>query len=171
MVISFVMYKKGLNARGEIKSDQRKRGLRSLRSLIGIQDRAKGKIKLYSLIKTKEIMSQFLLLFRGGDQEMEGFSPEEFQASMQLWMKWLGDLAEKGQMLGSEPLLPTGATVSGPQKLVTDGPYLEGKEMVGGYLICTANSLDEAKEIAKGCPILAFESGNVEIREIQKMDM
>ena len=55
--------------------------------------------------------------------------------------------------------------------MVTDGPFMEGKEMVGGYLICKADSLEEAVEISKGCPILEYESGIVEVREIQELKM
>jgi hypothetical protein len=54
---------------------------------------------------------------------------------------------------------------------VTDGPYLEGKELIGGYLICKAAGYDEAVALAKGCPILMFDDGHVEIRAIQEMKM
>lgn len=56
-------------------------------------------------------------------------------------------------------------------KIVTDGPFIEGKEMVGGYLMCKADNYDEALELAKGCPILEFEDGKVEVREIMSMSM
>lgn len=48
---------------------------------------------------------------------------------------------------------------------------MEGKEMVGGYLMCKANDYDEAVEISKGCPILEFEDGIVEVREIKELKM
>ena len=57
------------------------------------------------------------------------------------------------------------------KKLFSDGPYMEGKEMVGGYLICKTSDYDSAVEIAKGCPILEFEDGAVEVREIKEMQM
>jgi hypothetical protein len=46
---------------------------------------------------------------------------------------------------------------------------MEGKEMVGGYLICIADSFDEAVEISKDCPILEFEDGVVEVRQIHQL--
>ena len=57
--------------------------------------------------------------------------------------------------------------MTGNKKVISDGPFMEGKEMVGGYLICKANTIDEAVEISKGCPLLEYEDGIVEVREIQ----
>ncbi|MCR9063547.1 MAG: YciI family protein [Cytophagales bacterium] len=116
-------------------------------------------------------MKQYLLLFRGGDSNLAEQSPEEQQAHMQKWFAWMGGLAEKGQMVGAEPLFTTGKTVTGKDKIVSDGPFAEGKEMVGGYLICNAQSYDEAVEISKDCPVLEFEDGSVEVREIQVIEM
>ena len=100
---------------------------------------------------------------------MEQHSAEQAQAHMQRWMQWMGGLAEQGKLGPSQPLNRTGKQVAGTKKVVTDGPFMEGKEMVGGYLICKAGTYDEAVNIAKGCPILEFPEGNVEIREIQEL--
>ncbi len=116
-------------------------------------------------------MSEFLLLFRGGEGAELQKSPEKWQAHMQQWMVWMGTLSEQGKLGGAQPLKREGKTVTGINKVVTDGPFIEGKEMVGGYLICIADNYDEAVEIAKGCPILAFDSGIVEVREIQELKM
>ena len=113
-------------------------------------------------------MKEYLFLFRGGDMSL---SPEEGQAHMQRWMQWMDGLGKEGKFVGAQPLNKNGKKVTGNKKLVTDGPFMEGKEMVGGYLICKADSLDEAVEISKGCPILEFESGIVEVREIQELKM
>ena len=102
---------------------------------------------------------------------MSGLSPEQTQAHMQKWMQWMGGLAEQGKLGGAQPLTNSGKQVAGKSKTITDGPFMEGKEMVGGYLICKAGSYDEAVTIAKGCPVLDFDSGNVEVREIQEMKM
>lgn len=114
-------------------------------------------------------MKEYLLLFRGGNARPAAPSPEEAQAEMQKWIQWMGQLAEAGKMVGAQPLNATGKTVAGTNKVVTDGPFMEGKEMVGGYLICKAASYEEAVEISGGCPILEFADGNVEVREIQQM--
>jgi hypothetical protein len=52
---------------------------------------------------------------------------------------------------------------------VTDGPFIEAKEMVGGYLIVNAKDINEAVEISKGCPIF-LENGKVEVRPVQKLE-
>jgi hypothetical protein len=64
--------------------------------------------------------------------------------------------------------LPEGKTVK-PNKVITDGPFVEAKEMVGGYLIVKANSLDEAVEMAKTCPNLVY-GGNVEVRSVMPIE-
>ena len=113
-------------------------------------------------------MKEYLFLFRGGNMEL---SPEEGQVHMQRWMQWMDGLGKEGKFVGAQPLNKTGKQVTGNKKVVIDGPCMEGKEMVGGYLICKATSLDEAVEISKGCPILEFETGTVEVREIQELKM
>ncbi|MCD6010969.1 MAG: hypothetical protein K0Q79_831 [Flavipsychrobacter sp.] len=116
-------------------------------------------------------MSEFLLLFRGGDGPTLQQSPEKWQAHMQKWMQWMGGLQEQGKFLGAQPLKPGGKVITGNKLAITDGPYMEGKEMVGGYLMCKADTYDEAVAISKGCPILEFEDGVVEVREIQELKM
>jgi hypothetical protein len=116
-------------------------------------------------------MSDYLLLFRGGDGAEMRQSPEKWQAHMQKWMQWMGALNEQGKFGGAQPLKPGGKVIKGSSKTVTDGPFMEGKEMVGGYLICKGVSYEEAVDISKGCPILVFDSGIVEVREIAEMTM
>ncbi|HSY76098.1 MAG TPA: YciI family protein [Bacteroidia bacterium] len=116
-------------------------------------------------------MEKFMYLFRGGENHAHNAQDSEAaQKNMQAWGAWMGDLAKKGIMVGADPLQPTGKVVSGTKKVVTDGPFVEAKEMVGGYLIVNANNIDEAVEFSKGCPIFA-ENGKVEVRPLQKMEM
>jgi hypothetical protein len=112
-------------------------------------------------------MKEFLLLFRGGDPPSMQQSPEKFQSHMEKWTRWIGQLSEQGRMLGAQPLTPEGKVVKGIKKTVSDGPFMEGKEMVGGYLLCKAASFEEAVDLSKGCPIFEFDDGVVEVREIQ----
>jgi len=114
-------------------------------------------------------MKEYLFLFRGGDAKGLQKSPEKWQAHMQKWIQWMGDLSEKGKFTGAQPLSDSGKKITGTKKTVTDGPFMEGKEMVGGYLICKAGTYDEAVSIAQGCPILEFDNGVVEVREITEM--
>ncbi len=115
-------------------------------------------------------MSNFLYLFRGGDTRRTEQSPEEMQDHMQKWGMWMGSLKEKGQLIDGLPLAKEGKVVEKAGEMITDGPFAEGSEVVGGYLIVTANDLDDAVEISKGCPIFEHD-GNVEVREILSMDM
>lgn len=116
-------------------------------------------------------MSEYLFLFRGGDFHLAKLSPDSLQQHMQKWVLWMSGLAEQGKFVSAQPLAKTGKQINGDKKIVTDGPFIEGKEMVGGYLICKADTYDGAIEIAKGCPILEFEDGNVEVRLLQDMNM
>jgi hypothetical protein len=114
-------------------------------------------------------MAEFLLLFRGGDPDFFNQSPEQMQAQMEKWNQWMGGLAKQGKLMGSQPLEHGGKTVHGKKKAVVDGPFAEGKEVIGGYLICKADTIEEATEISKGCPILEHETGSVEVRAIRLM--
>src|SRR6516165_10877984 len=108
-------------------------------------------------------MSNFMFLFRGGETPA---SPEGMQSQMQKWMAWIERLRTQGTYVAGEPLERVGKVLRSPNKVITDGPFAEGKEVVGGYFIVRAESLNQAAEIAKDCPI--FESGgSVEVRSIR----
>lgn len=113
-------------------------------------------------------MKQFLLLFRGRDTHPQA-SPEEIQAQMQKWFAWIDGLAKEKKYLTGNPLEDTGRTISGTRKVVTDGPFAEGKEMLGGYILIAVENYDEAAAIANNCPILDSDSGSVEVREVKVM--
>jgi hypothetical protein len=114
-------------------------------------------------------MANYLYLFRGG-QTGAGKSAAEQEAEMKKWAGWIEGLAKTGKFKGGEPLAAGGKVVSGKKKTVTDGPYAEAKDLVGGYLIVVAPSLDAATELSLGCPI--FDSGgSLEVREIHEMKM
>ncbi len=115
-------------------------------------------------------MSNFLYLFRGGDKAYAKLSKEQQQAHMQVWGEWMGGLKEKGQLLDGLPLEKDGKVVHKRGEVVTNGPFAEGAEMVGGYLIVSAENIDEAVEISKGCPIFDYEGAFVEVREILSLE-
>jgi hypothetical protein len=111
-------------------------------------------------------MSEYLYLYRGGES---GDSPEWHEKQMQLWTAWMGDLGQKGHLKDpGQPLERTGKVVAGKSKTLTDGPYAEAKDLVGGYTIVEAKDIQQAAELSGGCPILAV-GGAVEIRPIMKM--
>jgi len=113
-------------------------------------------------------MSNFMYLFRGGDARRAQQSPEEMQAHMQKWGAWMGQLKEAGKLIDGLPLNGDGKVVSKGGEVVTSGPFAEGSEVVGGYLIVTAEGLDDAVATSKGCPVFEHE-GTVEVREIMSM--
>jgi len=113
-------------------------------------------------------MSEFVFLYRGGERPA---SPEQGQQVMQKWMAWFKDLADKGHILDrGQPLEPTGKVVQGKQKTVTDGPYTEAKDVIGGYTLIKADDVAHAAELSKGCPLLDA-GGLVEVRPVMKMNM
>lgn len=112
-------------------------------------------------------MTEFVFLYRGGERPT---SPEQAQQSLQKWTAWFKSMAEKGHVVDrGQPLEPTGKTV-GAGKVVTDGPFAEAKDVVGGYSLVKAANVAEAAELAKGCPILE-RGGRVEVRPVMKLDM
>jgi hypothetical protein len=89
------------------------------------------------------------------------------QKYFEKWMTWIKSMKEKGQYLAGDPLEDTPSKVlRGPHgKSVSDGPFAEAKEVVGGYMLITAKNIEEAAGIARDCP--GFERGAaVEIRQI-----
>jgi hypothetical protein len=97
-------------------------------------------------------------------------SPQQMQQQMQKWGAWIQQLTKSGNFKAGEPLERGGKVLTGKKKLVTDGPYAEAKDLVGGYLLVSAKTVDDAVELARGCPILEAD-GTVEVRAIQEMSM
>lgn len=93
-------------------------------------------------------------------------SPEDMQAELAKWDAWIGGIAAQDKFISSDALDPNGKTIKGSKRVITDGPFTEGKELVSGYLLMEAESMDEAVELSFGCPIYDHE-GTVEVRRIQ----
>lgn len=114
-------------------------------------------------------MKEFLLVFRNENLKNDSpLSPEQLQAMMQPWQVWMDKLAVQNKLVSSGNRLASDGTVLKPNNVITNGPYVELKETIGGYIIIRADSLEEATELSKGCPILNI-GGNVEIRMIVPM--
>ncbi len=107
-------------------------------------------------------MKEFMMLFRGAEQAVDTRTPEEQQANMTRWQDWIGGIAAQGKFVNTGRLAFEGKTLQA-NGVVTDGPYAEMKEILGGYLTVKANSLEEAIELAEGCPAL-LNGGRVEVR-------
>ncbi len=114
-------------------------------------------------------MKEFMMLFRNEKMESgERPSAEQMQAVMKQWQTWIKGIADKGQYSSTKRLLSEGKTLK-PGNVISDGPYAEVKEVVGGYLIVKAGSLDEAVELAKACPNIMY-GGSVEVRSVMSID-
>jgi hypothetical protein len=113
-------------------------------------------------------MKEFLLVFRNDSKTQSQASPDEMQARLKLWMDWIGGIAAQNKLVNRGNRLEASGKVLKKNNVVTDGPYTEIKELVGGYTIIKADSYNEAVELSKGCPIFQMD-GNVEIREIAQM--
>lgn len=114
-------------------------------------------------------MKEFMMIFRNEKNEGgEMPSAEQMQVVMKQWQDWIRGIVEKGNYSSTNRLNSEGKILK-PNNVVTDGPYAEAKEMVGGYLIVKANSLEEAVEMAKSCPNL-FYDGNVEVRSVMSIE-
>jgi len=111
-------------------------------------------------------MKEFMLIFRNAYNPEFKPSPEQMQASIKQWQDWIGGIAAQGKFNSTNRLGFNGKVVKTND--VIDGPYVETKEMVGGYILVKAASIDEAAEIAKGCPILQI-GGNVEVRDVMEL--
>jgi len=110
-------------------------------------------------------MANFLFVYRGNPEAYGKLTPEEMQQDMQKWMAWIAEGIQKGWMLDAGDALTQEGRVVNARKVVTDGPFVESKEVVGGYSVVKADTIDAAAELAKGCPILRT-AGNVEVRPL-----
>lgn len=110
-------------------------------------------------------MKDFMLLFRQPNFDVSKFTPAEFQALAKKWQDWAGGIAAQGRMSSNGMRLAMEGKVLKPGGVVTDGPFVEIREILGSFIIIKADSLEEATTLAHGCPALDT-NGSVEIRPI-----
>ncbi len=109
--------------------------------------------------------SEYMLLFRGTDWA-KGLSPDEMQHVANQWMAWFKGLMEQGKAIAGNPLEREGKIVSGKNgRVISDGPFAESKEAIGGYFLLRVDTLDEAVAIAKQCPGLPY-GAQIEVRPV-----
>jgi hypothetical protein len=114
-------------------------------------------------------MDEFILIFRHEDGNKVA-SPEQIQIWMKQTMDWIGGIAAQNKFIGGNGLRFEDAKVVRYNNVVTNGPFGEIKETIGGYIMVKADSADEAVEFAKGCPVLQGDGNTVEVRKIAKRD-
>ena len=114
-------------------------------------------------------MEDFILIFRHMDGKKVA-SPEQMQIWMKQTMDWIGGIAAQNKFLGGNGLPFEDSKIVWSNNVVTDGPFGEIKETIGGYIMVKADSVEEAVEFAKGSPILQGEGNSIEVRKIAKDD-
>ncbi len=111
-------------------------------------------------------MGEFVYLYRNAERPP---NPEKMQQQMQKWMTWLKELQTKGHIKDAgHPLERSGKLVKNSGKSISDGPFAEAKDVIGGYTLVEAKDLAQAAELAGGCPIFNV-GGYVEVRPVMKM--
>ena len=112
-------------------------------------------------------MTEFMMIFRNEKKDQAMPSPEQMQQMVKQWQDWIGGIAAQGKFVGTNRLGFEGKTLK-PNQVISDGPYAEVKEMVGGYLLVKADGIDDAMKLAEACPILQI-GGHVEVRNVIPM--
>lgn len=114
-------------------------------------------------------MKEYMLIFRHQDGSKIA-SPEQMQIWMKQTMDWIGGIAAQNKFCGGNGLPFDTAKVVHHNNVITNGPFGEIKETIGGYVIVKAESIDEAVEFAKGSPVLQGNGNTVEVRKIMRGD-
>lgn len=110
-------------------------------------------------------MKDFILIFRQTSYDHSNTSTDETNTLNKKWNDWIGGIAAQGKFKTHGARLETSGKVLKPGGVVTDGPFVEIRERLGGFIVVSADSLEEATTLAHGCPALDAE-GSVEIRPI-----
>jgi len=118
---------------------------------------------LQKTIKQK-VMKEFMLLFRQPPFD-HNTTPQDWQALAKKWKDWVEGLTSKGSFVSNGQRLAMEGKVLKPGGVITDGPFVEAREILGSFIIVKAENLDEATTLAHGCPAIDT-GGSVEIRPI-----
>lgn len=110
-------------------------------------------------------MEEFMLLVR--DYDYKDVTPEEMQRRMEAYRPWMEKMTAAGLYKGGAPLEPGSGRLVKGKKVLTDGPFLESKEIIGGYVIVLAKDFDEAAKLAQECPL--SDHCTLEVRKVGKM--
>ena len=97
-------------------------------------------------------------------------TPEQMKVYMQRYHTWVDGIVAQGKFVGGTGLAPEGKVLK-PNNVITDGPFAEIKESIAGFILIRATDLDEAVQLARGCPILNGEGNSVEVRKVVVHDL
>jgi len=113
-------------------------------------------------------MPEYILFLHEAPDVLDGLSAEEMQRIIVRYRDWRESLAKRAKQPGGKKLRDRAGRVmkgAGAKLRISDGPYSEAREVIGGFFSFVADSFDQAVEIARDCPHLEF--GTIEIREVE----
>ena len=116
-------------------------------------------------------MNQYLLLLHENPSDYADLSPAQMQETIARYSAWAGEMAAKGHLLSGEKLTDDGGKIlrrNNNNVLVSDGPFAEAKDVIGGIFILEAENDEQARELANACPHL-WGKNWIELRSIEKM--
>lgn len=104
-----------------------------------------------------------MFIIREDLKRMQDFTDEDRKEGMEAILKWVEGIAESGNYVAGEPLIPKGRYVR-KDEVLSDGPFIESKEGVSGYMVIKADSLEQAASIAQACPLVVQGLAAIEVR-------
>jgi len=110
-------------------------------------------------------MKDFMFIFRQPNYDYSNISPKDMQAMTEKWQAWVGGIVAQGKFASHGSRLATEGKVLKPGGVITDGPFVELRERIGGFIVVKAESLDDAITLAHGCPAIDL-GGSVEVRPL-----
>lgn len=117
-------------------------------------------------------MPQYLLLLHEGPNDTDGMSPEEIQSMIREYRAWSESMGAAGHIVAGHKLTDEGGRDLrgwGSEFSVTDGPWAEAKEVIGGFFHVKARDYDEAVKLSRSCPHLKYR-GRIELRRVDLVD-
>lgn len=115
-------------------------------------------------------MKEFVLIFRMDILNKEAQpSEEQMKLYMKQWVEWTNEITGNNQLLDGGNHLQYGGKLLMPHNVIIDTPYIANNESIAGYILISAENIDDAVDIAKKCPILSGEGTSVEIRQTEKL--
>jgi hypothetical protein len=128
-------------------------------------------VRSFGSLAEEDGMTQYLLLIYGDESGWAGATEEDQTETLKAYGEYSQWLADKGWMLGGDALhdtrQATSVRVKDGERMVTDGPFAETKEQLGGYYLIEVENLDDAIEAAARCPGASY--GTMEVRPILPM--
>ena len=114
-------------------------------------------------------MKDFMMLFHSEPNPDFNPTPEQIQAEVKAWEDWIGSIGAQGKLKNPGEALGFEGKTMHSDGSITDGPYAEMKEIVGGFIIVSTATIEDAINLANGCPALD-NGGKVEVRDIMNFE-